>query len=269
VSERVNAAAAARAQLAALEGGPAVCVVLAVDSGRRLLCYTDRTEGSLGDSELDAAASETAREALRTGERFLRRLDFPGSPPLFFDPVSAPDRLVVVGAGHIGVPLANLGAQLGFEVTVLDDRQEFAAAERFAENVRVLRCHFEGDPFVDVTIDERTYVALVTRGHAWDFDCLRILLDRALVPRYIGMIGSRRRVRAALGALLDAGVPHERLALIHAPIGLDLGAETPAEIAVSIAAELVGVRRGGSARPLTEREQVLERLLPETDRTAR
>jgi len=263
----ITAADAAAASLSALAGGPAVCVVLGLEgeaAGRRLLCWEDRVEGTLGSPELDAGAIELARTSLSTGERGLQRLELAGAPALFLDPVSAPDRLVVVGAGHIGVPLALLGGQLGFEVTVLDDRPEFAATDRFPADVRVLRCDFAGDPFADVAIDERTYLALVTRGHAWDFDCLRLLLERSLVPRYIGMIGSRRRVRAALSALLGAGIPRERLAGVHAPIGLDLGAETPFEIALSIAAELVQVRRGGSARPLTEREQVLARLLPES-----
>lgn len=262
----IGPAAAAAASLESLAGGPPVCVVLALTgpaAGRRLLVWAESVAGALGDPELDAAAIELARTSLRTGERGLQRPDLAGAPALFLDPVSAPDRLVVVGAGHIGVPLASLGAQLGFEVTVLDDRPEFASPERFPDGVRVLRCDFEGDPFAAVEIDERTCLALVTRGHAWDFDCLRLLLQRPARPRYIGMIGSRRRVRAALTALLDAGIPRERLAGLRAPIGLDIGAETPFEIAVSIAAELVQVRRGGSARPLTDREQVLARLLPE------
>ena len=268
MTREVDAAGAAAAALEALAGGAPVCVVLAVEgpaAGQRLLCWADRHEGSLGDAALDAAACELARTSLRTAERGLQRPGLEHAPALFLDPVAAPDRLVVVGAGHIGVPLASLGAQLGFEVTVLDDRAEFAAAERFPAGVRVLRCDFAGDPFADVPIDEGTFLALVTRGHAWDFDCLRLLLQRPGRPRYIGMIGSRRRVRAAFTALLAAGIPRERLADLRAPIGLDIGAETPFEIALSIAAELVQVRRGGSARPLTEREQVLARLLPEPD----
>jgi xanthine dehydrogenase accessory factor len=152
VSGSVDAARAAEAALAALAGGPSVCVVLGIDgtvAGRRLLCFADRVEGTLGTAALDVAATGLAREALHTGERAMRRLDLPDSPACFFDPVATPERLVVVGAGHIGVPVANLGVQLGFEVTVLDDRQEFAAAERFPAVVRVLRCDFEGDPFAD------------------------------------------------------------------------------------------------------------------------
>src|SRR5512147_1797724 len=99
----------AAAALGALAGGPAVCVVLGLEgpaAGRRLLCYADRVEGSLGDPALDDLAAGLARTALKTGERGLQRPDLAGSPALFLDPVAAPDRLVVVGAGHIGVPLA-------------------------------------------------------------------------------------------------------------------------------------------------------------------
>ena len=266
--DAIDAAAAAEAALAALDGGAPVCLVLCTEgerAGRRLLCWAERTAGSLGDVVVDQLAVEAAHEALRSGERGLRRLADDACTAVFVDPVSAPEPLIVVGAGHIGVPVALLGQQLGFRVTVLDDRAEFATATRLPEGIEVRLVDFDADPFRDLRIGARTYVALVTRGHAWDFDCLRLLLAGDALPRYIGMIGSRRRVRAALTALLDAGVPRDRLALLHAPIGLDIGAETPAEIAVSIAAELVQVRRGGSARPLTERERVLDRLLPESN----
>jgi xanthine dehydrogenase accessory factor len=124
------------------------------------------------------------------------------------------------------------------------------------------------DPFRGLAIGPRTYIVLVTRAHRYDFDCLKQLIELEAEPRYIGMIGSRRRVRAAFHALLEAGIPRERLARVRAPLGLDIGAETPEEIAVSIAAELIAVRRGGSAlvASLSARENVLERLLPETAR---
>lgn len=266
MTQQVGAPEAAAAALRALEGGPAVCSVLALDpplAGRRILCWADRSEGSFDDVAIDHAVIALARDALASAEAGMRRLETADSPAFFFDPVFPLDHLLVVGAGHIGVPLAELGAKLGFDVTVLDDRAEFADTTRFAPGLRVLRCDFSADPFAGVRVDAQTYVALVTRGHAWDFDCLRLLLARAVQPRYIGMIGSRRRVRAAFTSLLDAGVPRERLEALHAPIGLDIGAETPVEIAVSIAAELIQVRRGGTARPLTEREQVLDRLLPD------
>jgi xanthine dehydrogenase accessory factor len=247
-------------------GGPAVAVATVVEGGplgARLLCAEDGTvRGTLGAAALDARAGELLGALLARGGTALERIESDAGPiTIFLEAHRAPERLLVVGAGHIAVPLARLGVELGFAVSVLDDREEFASAERFEPDVSVRRADFAADPFAGVTIDARTYVALVTRGHRWDFECLQRLLALPEPPRYIGMIGSRRRVRAALHALLESGMAATDLAAVRAPIGLDIGAETPAEIAVSIAAELIAVRRGADAPSLTAREHVLDRLL--------
>ena len=106
-------------------------------------------------------------------------------------------------------------------------------------------------------------MVLVTRGHKYDFECLRRLVDAEPAPAYIGMIGSRRRIRATFVQLLDEGVGRDRLARVRAPVGLDVGAQSPAEIAVSVGAELVQIRRGGSGTPLSIRERILERFFPD------
>lgn len=170
--------------------------------------------------------------------------------------------LVIVGAGHIARPLARTGASLGFRVSVLDDRPEFATRERFPEAERLLRADFD-DPFRDVPVHERTHIVLVTRGHKYDYACLVRALRVDPPPAYIGMIGSRRRVRATYVQLLDDGIDRSLLGGIHAPVGLDIGAETPEEIAVAVAAELVLVRRGGSGRPLKDVERIDERFFKE------
>ncbi len=251
----------------ALDGGPAVVVVTNIGGaglpGERLLLDADGAlRGTLGDALLDVRAAELARALLeRGGVAYESIAATAGTAQLFFEAHNAPDRLIIVGAGHISIPLAMIGAELGFRVLVLDDREEFATEERFSPEVTVRRADFSSDPFAGEKIDEHTYVALVTRGHRWDFDCLRLLLARPVQARYIGLIGSRRRIRAAFQALLDAGIPAERLAPLRAPIGLDINAETPAEIAVSIAAEMIAVRRDAAHAPtLTTRERVLERL---------
>jgi xanthine dehydrogenase accessory factor len=181
------------------------------------------------------------------------------------DPQRAPDDLLIVGAGHIAIPLAEIAHLLGFRVTVLDDRDEMATIERFPAAARVERVDFT-DPFRGVTITPRTCVVLVTRAHKYDFDCLQQLVALETKPRYIGMVGSRRRVKAALSALLMSGVTRDALAAVRTPVGLDIAAETPAEIAVSIAAELVLMKRDpfASGAPLALQERVLDRLLPES-----
>lgn len=204
----------------------------------------------------------------------------PVAVTLYAEAHHPPEELVIVGAGHISVPLAELGVRLGYRVVILDDREEFATTERFPAAATVLRTDF-ADPFRAVRIRERSHVVLVTRAHKYDYDCLLRLLAADVAPRYIGMIGSRRRVRATFLALLEAGVPRERIGLVRAPVGLEIGAETPEEIAVSVAAELIMLRRGvldaaedttaggdkprtiNEPRAISDRERVLERLLPD------
>jgi len=261
----IGVAAAARAALNARAGGRPVVVIGQADEagdGRRVLVYGPRdARGTLGDPILDRAARSLGTALLREPTSSPRTVpvdDVPGAS-LYGEPHRHPARLFVVGAGHIALPLARLGVALGFPVVVLDDREDFATDDRFPDASRVLRVDFS-DPFAAMAPGVDDFVVLVTRAHRFDFDCLRRLVDNDSPPRYIGMVGSRRRVRAAFRALLDAGVPSDRLASIHAPIGVDIGAETPEEIAVSIAAELVAVRRGvvpgGSLR---DRERVVER----------
>jgi xanthine dehydrogenase accessory factor len=270
MSDVVTVVDAARAALAAEQEGPAVAVVARVQPDgnvRRMLCGAAGVlRGSLGDVALELLALAHAQRLLEAPqeEPFVEALE--DGSTLYVEAHHPRAHLIVVGAGHIAVPVAALGHALGFRVTVLDDREEFATAERFAEDVVVLRADFDRDPFAGVTIDELSYIALLTRGHKWDFDCLRRVLDAAVQPRYIGMIGSRRRVRAAFHALLEAGTSRTALARIHAPIGIEIRAETPEEIAVSIAAELIAVRRSADIDTISRRERVLERLFPDSSK---
>jgi xanthine dehydrogenase accessory factor len=262
---RIGVVEAARAALDARAGGRAVSVVARSDSGsdgRRLLVYDDATRGTLGDAGLDAAGTDLGRELLGLeGSPSVERALTDLGATLYAECHRQPARLVIVGAGHIALPLARLGVELGFPVIVLDDREEFATEERFPSASVVLRVDFS-DPFQELRPTASDSVVLVTRAHRYDYDCLHRLLRADPPPRYIGMVGSRRRVRAAFLALLDAGVERDALAAVHAPIGVDIGAETPGEIAVSIAAELVAVRRGVPAGgSLRDRDRVLERFL--------
>lgn len=270
MSDVVTAARAARAALAAAGGASAVAIIAAVRGAEpvlRLIVHEDgAVEGSLGDAVLDDVGVRIAREVLAVpdSEPRVETVTLRAAPvQLYIETHRAPEHLIIAGAGHIAVPLAHLGVLLGFRVTVLDDREDMATPERFDAAARVVRADFAVDPFAGVRIDRHSYIALVTRGHRWDFDCLHRIVASGAQPRYLGMIGSRRRVRAAFHALLRSGVSRDVLAHIRAPIGLELKAETPAEIAVAIAAEIVAVRRGSDIASISSRERVLERFLSE------
>jgi xanthine dehydrogenase accessory factor len=243
-----------------------VTVVAAADAqqlGRRMgrvhTGSTLRTEGRLGSPALERVAADLideaigdprARDGLRTGPDGVE----------FYLEIRRPLReLVVVGAGHVAQPMAHLGSMLGYRVTVLDDRPDFATRERFPDADRLVRVDFS-DPFADVRIHQRSHLLLVTRGHKYDYECLIRALRTDPPPAYIGMIGSRRRVRATYVQLLDEGIDRSLLERIHAPVGLDIGAETPEEIAVAVAAELVMLARGGTGTSLKEVERVATRF---------
>jgi xanthine dehydrogenase accessory factor len=210
--------------------------------------------GSSGDPILDEAAIAHARRVIEAGaggqQRFVDALG--RASRAYVELIESPPWLVVVGAGHVAKPTAALGKMVGFRVTVLDDRPEFASWERFPDADEVIADDFR------LTLERlvpqmhrQTYVVLVTRGHRQDEMVLRqVIGSRA---GYIGMIGSRRRARLVLEALIADGYPEERVRQVRSPIGLDIRAETPEEIAVSIIGEIISVRRGGSARTLSGR----------------
>ena len=159
---------------------------------------------------------------------------------LFCEQLAAPPQLVICGGGHISLPLAQIAALLEFSVTVLDDRPEFANSRRFPQ-ARVVCAPF-AQALEQVPHTPSSYFVVVTRGHQYDRACLEQILQRPFA--YLGMIGSRRKVGAVLEELARQGYPQALLQRIYAPIGLPIGGQTPAEIAVSIAAQLVQVRQG-------------------------
>jgi xanthine dehydrogenase accessory factor len=170
------------------------------------------------------------------------RVEPPGMSRVFVDPVSAAQRLIIVGAGHIAQPLAELGSMLGFHVTVIDDRASFANRERFPTADEITVKPFKS-AIESIRLDKHCYLISVTRGHAFDEETLRAALSQKARDAFLGMIGSKRRVRATLERIEADGVERELLDEIHAPIGLDIGAQTPAEIAVAIMAEIIRERR--------------------------
>ena len=161
---------------------------------------------------------------------------------------TAKSRLIILGGGHVGLALSRMAAMLDYTVVVVDDRPAFANYERFPEAEQVICDSFE-NAIRSLEIGSRDYVCVLTRGHRWDQHCVEAILSGEM-PYYLGMIGSRRRVAGLKECLAQKGYDAVRIDRLHAPIGLPIGAQTPAEIALSICAEMVQIKR--SERPVFE-----------------
>ena len=251
----------------ALDGGRAAALVTIVATsgstprraGAKLLVYADgRVVGTIGGGSCEHDALDRAREAIRMQQPLLVHYDLENGTPgeggvicggqmdVFIEPLHPASHLYIIGAGHVGREVARVAYLAGFQVHVVDDRPEFANAERFPDAVEVVVDDIPGW-LTRTQLPPRAYAVIVTRGHRDDHDALNALAGRDLT--YLGMIGSRAKVRQVFDSLAARGVPAEALARVHAPVGLDLGASTPGEIAVSIVAELVAVRSGRATEP--------------------
>lgn len=271
---------------AALEGGPPVLVATLIAApadasahvGSKMLLRPDGSSaGRLGDSALDAAVSAESLEAFRRHSVETLYLDRAGrrttrveapegdSYQVMIEVHERPATLLIIGGGHVGKALATIGNMCGFSVEIVDDRPEYANADRFPEADRITCGRF--DEVLDgYPIDANTYVVCVTRGHKHDETSLRIVA--ASDAAYVGMIGSKRRVGAVLRHLVEDGSNPEAVERVHTPIGLDIGAETPEEIAVSIMAEIIRARRGGTGAPMREAKRGRRGVAP-ADRETR
>ena len=207
-------------------------------------------EGTLGSTQLDSSLGRLAQKALRENNSAVVEIETGFS--VFLNVLSADAQLIICGAGHIAIPLAQFAQQLGFQVTVIDDRSDFASSSRFPD------CTVIAEDFTialrDMSFGPATYVVVITRGHEHDVDCLIEILEKKTV--YVGLIGSRRRVRVVLEVLAEKGLSQTKLKDVFTPIGLPIGAESPEEIALSIASELVCVRRNGPAQARALRNAV-------------
>ncbi len=238
---------------------------------RRLLISDDATiiGGTLGSPELDSLVARHA-QALIADERLeiittrlitliaaqdaleenQARPDGIGDARLLFEISRPVPELIVCGGGHVGQAVARAGRLLDFQVTVIDDREDFASRDKFPDpQVRLLAADFI-EALRSLKITPASHLVIVTRGHKHDEMCLREVVGQP--ARYIGMIGSRRRTTTIRAMLRRDGVAAESLHQVHAPIGLDIGAQTPEEIAFAILAEIVLVRRGGTGLPKAE-----------------
>jgi xanthine dehydrogenase accessory factor len=234
-----------------LEPGP-----LGLTPGSRLLVERDgRRMGSLGAPELDALLATHAEgmfarhaaETLYVTESGLDERTVAGATSIYAEVIESKPSFVVVGAGHIGRSLVKLADFLDFHVVAIDDREDFADPERLPEADQVICEDYEA-ALDRLPINANTSIVMVTRGHKQDELALRHALGRG--AGYVGMIGSKRRTSAVLEHLKADGYDPVELERVRTPIGLDIAAETPEEIAIAIMAEVVMLRRGGSAAPM-------------------
>jgi xanthine dehydrogenase accessory factor len=246
----------------ALARGEEVALVTIVSStgstpqrvGAKMLVYADgRTVGTIGGGCYENDAFWKAREAIGARRPLNVRYELTddiaeesglicgGQMEVFIEPVEPAPDVYIFGAGHVGYFLARMAHETGFRVHVVDDREKFASTERFGDAIDVI---VDDIPtWLDAhELPPTAYAVIVTRGHKHDLDVLRSLLGTPL--RYVGLIGSKAKVKRIFDALRDEGITAESLRKVHAPIGLDIGAITPQEIAVSILAELIGVKHG-------------------------
>ena len=249
------------------EGSSAVLVTVLKSSrlrvGAKLLIHDGQVStGDLGDGDLNAAAMTEAAK-FRSGRDDARTVqvseidpklpDFADSA-LLFERIEVEPHLVVAGAGHVGAALARLAALVRYRVTLIDDRAEFVTREMFASPSDTLIELVSNQNWAEaisaaVGSGRGVSIAIVTRGHKQDEECLRAALSAN--PDYIGMIGSKRRTNIVLDKLRAEGCSEDGLRKVRAPIGLDIGAVSPEEVALAILAEIVAERRGGSGSSLS------------------
>jgi len=246
----------------ALERGEPAALVTIVSTtgstpqrvGAKMLVFPDgRMVGTIGGGCYENDAFWKAREAITNRKPQLLHYELDddfaqetglicgGQMSVYIEPIEPSPELYVIGAGHVGYHLATMAQEVGFQVHVVDDREKFASRERFPNAAEVVT---EDIPawLERSKLPSYSYVVVVTRGHNNDLDAMRALATRDL--RYLGLIGSRAKVARITDQLLSEGMPPEVFKQVHAPIGLDIGAVTPQEIAVSILAELIAVKHG-------------------------
>lgn len=224
-------------------------------AGAKMLIYGDgRTIGSIGGGEMESRVLSAANEVLREGGTRLITYSLVepqrgdpgvcgGQVDIFIEAYASPATLFILGCGHVGRALSSLGRWMGFRVVAYDDRAELASRENMPD-ADVLLTGTPAELSVSQLIDSQTYLALVTRNVELDRQLLPVLLDTPAA--YIGVMGSRRRWEETRRLLVEDGVPGEKLARVVSPIGLELNAESPHEIAVSILAQIIMTRRGGN-----------------------
>jgi len=235
------------AALEAQSGGDPVALVTLLEgarAGSRFLVRESGATGGLGDPVLDGEAVQIGRRVLAEERPALRSV---AGTRLYAETFAPTLALVIVGAGHVGKALATLGKFLDLEVSVIDDRPEYATPERFPEADRVIAAPV-ATAVAELRVSPRTAIVVAMRNHDLDYEATAAALRTP--ARHVGLIGSRRKAILIAQRLLGAGIPAERVRALRSPIGLDIGAATPPEIALAILGEWIMLRQGGAGKPL-------------------
>ena len=248
---------------AAYAGGPAVALATvtapgdgAEGLGARLFIREDgSTEGTLGSPEVDREAIKRARELMVHGKNeFVTMRD---GPEFFVEAYTTPPQMVLCGGGHVSKAIAPLAATLGFRVFVTDDRDEFANSERFPE-ADIIVADKPETALPQLPINANTFIIIATRGHRYDNVALEAA---AMTPaKYVGLLGSKRKTILIYEDLIRSGLAIERIREIRSPVGLDVRGRTPEEIAVSIMAEVLMFRLGGTGQPMKIEDWRIDRI---------
>jgi xanthine dehydrogenase accessory factor len=229
-----------------------VTVVAGEPLGGKLLVLPDRTEGSIGDDALDQRVAADARQLLLDEKSETLPYEVPGKDKtveLFIETFPPPPTLLIFGAVHVAQALSRFAKLLGFNVIVSDARAKLATEERFPDADQIIQA-WPDEALGELTVEPNTYVAILTHDPKFDEPALLGTLETK--ARYIGAVGSRNTNRDRRIRLLEAGLDEASLARIRGPIGLDIGADTPEEMAISILAEIIAVRHGRAGGPLTQ-----------------
>jgi xanthine dehydrogenase accessory factor len=242
-------------------GAPAALVtVIATEgstpqkAGAKMVVYPDGSlVGTIGGGCVEAEMALRARQVIEARRPQLAEYDLTpdqagedglvcgGRMRVFIEPIEGTPTLCLFGAGHVAQPLARMAGEAGFRVEVADDRLKFANAQRFPRADRIVVDGFTAAAS-QMTLGPNAYAVVVTRGHGGDAEALQAVLARG--ARFVGLLGSRPKLVHVVSALEERGVPREQLARIRCPLGVEIGAVTPEEIAVSVLAEMIAVRRG-------------------------